>query len=247
MLTECGVGRLIYSSAWDYSVRMWQRASPHTCASVLTFSDWVWSVRPKGHTLLVQSSILALSVMAAVVFCWWWWMLQVGIARHLFGCTPEQHCPKLLTELMSELGRFISTILLAAHWPPASGKAIRQGDTEGAPQRAQQLTGRVPQAAAGSQAHVVDISTGAQQRQYTVSEAGVPTSVEGTHDGRLLFATSPHKALLAFDLRYAACGQMRSPIAMLCRRQGRLGHARTEQGCSGSRHSWRRMSQCTRA
>ena len=46
--------RLIFSSAWDYSVRMWRRASPHTCASVLTFPDWVWSVKPKGHTLLVQ-------------------------------------------------------------------------------------------------------------------------------------------------------------------------------------------------
>lgn len=47
------VCRLIYSSAWDYSVRMWRRSAPHACASVLTFPDWVWSVKPKGHTLLV--------------------------------------------------------------------------------------------------------------------------------------------------------------------------------------------------
>lgn len=57
------------------------------------------------------------------------------------------------------------------------------------------------QAAAGCTAHAVDIDSGASLRQYTASEAGVPTSVEGSHDGRLLFATSPHKALLAFDLR----------------------------------------------
>ena len=53
-------------------------------------------------------------------------------------------------------------------------------------------------------AHAVDIDTGAALRQYTASEAGVPTSVEGSHDGRLLFATSPHKAMLAFDLRCRA-------------------------------------------
>ena len=57
------------------------------------------------------------------------------------------------------------------------------------------------QVAAGKAVHALDLATGSVLRQYTVSEAGLPSSLEGTHDGRLLFAPSPHKALLAFDLR----------------------------------------------
>ena len=46
--------RLLYSSAWDYTVRCWRRSQPHKVASVVNLGDWVWSVKPKGHNLLVR-------------------------------------------------------------------------------------------------------------------------------------------------------------------------------------------------
>ena len=60
------------------------------------------------------------------------------------------------------------------------------------------------QVAAGASALVHDVSTGSCLRSYTDGEASehrTPVRVDGTRDGRLLFATSQSGAIDAYDLR----------------------------------------------
>ena len=174
-LTAARAHRLLYSSAWDYSVRYWRRSQPHTCVSVINLGDWVWSVKPKGNSLLVGLRPGFVCNTAGTGLGG-----QPWARRWVVPCPgwPPAH----LDEPMQ---------------PPAPGQSVSTGTGPCPP--------RPPgaQVAAGKAVHALDIATGSVVRQYAVSEPGMPSSVEGSHDGRLLFAPSPHKALLAFDLRSA--------------------------------------------
>ena len=46
--------RFMASGSWDYTARIWSRASLR-CRAVLTFPDWLWDLRAAGGNLLAAS------------------------------------------------------------------------------------------------------------------------------------------------------------------------------------------------
>ena len=46
------------SGSWDYTARIWSRASLR-CRAVITFPDWLWDLRAAGGNLLVAAGACA--------------------------------------------------------------------------------------------------------------------------------------------------------------------------------------------